>query len=279
MLHSGSVEQIIVLLENIEESKNNALMKEMIPLLEHPSPKVRLAVLNTLYYYPDHSVTKHIYPLLKDQDEQVRARAFACLLAHTRTDRVAFINDYMNNEDPAIRGAALIGLATETRGNLKMQKQFSLEQQLHDFLSFAESLPSPEEKISSIINAIRAIGFGKIRAFYPFVLEKMYDENHTIAQAACRAAGNTEDVQFIKPLLYLLADETMLITAHKALAKFDQDDLIPELIEVINEKQTSSSLLVHLPALAKSMDTKSAIDFLLGLIAPHHHPELKAGSA
>lgn len=274
-LQSGSAEQIIVLLENVEESKNYALMKDMIPLLEHASPKVRLAALSTLYYYPDHSVTKHIYPLLKDPDEQVRARAFACLLAHTRFDRVRFINDYMNNEDPAIRGAALIGLATETRGNLKMQKQFNLEQRLDDYLQVAESFSSQEEKISSTINAIRAIGFGKISTFYPLILEKMYDENHTIAQAACRAAGNTEDVQFIRPLLYLLSDETMLITAHKALAKFDQDDLIPELIEVINQKQTSSSLLIHFPALAKSMDMQSAIDFLLGLIAPHHRPELK----
>jgi hypothetical protein len=73
--------------------------------------------------------------------------------------------------------------------------------------------------LSKKINVIRAIGFGKIRTFYPLLLEWMKDENHTIAQAACRAAGNTEDLQFIRPTSFFLSDETMLITVQKALAK------------------------------------------------------------
>ena len=274
-LHSGTAEQIIILLENIEESKNYLLMKDVIPLLEHESPKVRLTALSTLYYYPDHSITKDIVPLLKDPNEQVRARAFACLLSHTRFDRVRFINDYMHHEDPSIRGAALVGLATETRDNLKMQKQFSLEQRLRDYLSFADDLQHPEAEVSKKINVIRAIGFGKIKTFYPLLLEWMKDENHTIAQAACRAAGNTGDLQFIRPLLFFLSNETMLITVQKALAKFNQDDLITALKEVIHEKQISFSQLIHLPALSKSMDVLPAIDFLMELLSAHHHPELK----
>jgi AAA family ATP:ADP antiporter len=274
-LQSGTVEQILVLLEGVEESRDITLMKDVIPLLRHDSPKVRLAALSTLYYHTDHSITQYIAPRLKDPDDQVRARAFACLLAHTRQNRVSFINDYLKDPDPAISGAALVGLATETRDNPKMQHQFNLEHRVRARLHAADLTNDEEERVAAKITVVRAIGFGKITSFYPLLLDMMHDNNPSIARRAIMAAGNTNDLLFAKPLLALLTNDATRITAQKALGKFKSEDILPVLTEVVNDPGTSSELLLEIPVLAQTMDTQQAIDFLFSLLTQHPYPDLK----
>lgn len=274
-LRSGSTEQILHLLESLEESKDPGLMNDVIPLLSHPLPRVRHAALGTLYYHPDHNITKVIDPLLKDPHDEVRSRAFAALLAHTRTNRVQFINDYLRDEDPAIRSAALVGLATETRDNPKMQQQFNLEERLLSKLNVANHKQSPEEIEDTKILMSRAIGYGKIESFYPLLSDFMQDQNPAIARKAIIAAGNTGDLRFVKPLISHLPNEVTRSAAQKALAKFKSADILPVLAEMTNDNETPLALLLCLPALAETMDTQQAIDFLFGLLLKHHHPALK----
>lgn len=273
-LSSGSIEQILLLLENIEESKDPVLMRDVIPLLQHQSPKVRLAALSTLYYHTDHSIIRQIEPLLKDPDDDVRSRAFSCLLAHTRQNRVAFINAYLTHPDPAISGAALVGLATETVDNPKMQQQFNLQERIQSKLD--ESYHQlPEEKEDTKITIARAIGYGKISTFYPLLMEFMQDSNPAIVKQGIIAAGNTGDLRFVRILTSFLPGRTTRVSAKKALAKYKYTDLLPILIDMSNEIGMPSHLLMELPALAETMDTEQAIDFLFGFLVQHHHPAVR----
>lgn len=274
-LLNGTVDQIIRLLEGIAESKDIKLMKDVIPLLSHESPRVRAAALNTLYYHSDHSVTSSIEPLLKDPHVEVRSRAFSSLLAHTRVNRVQFINNYLDDPDPAISGAALVGLATEAQDNPKMQEQFNLEQRLRDKINEANSTANAEEAADLRITIVRAIGYGKIRAYYDYLMELMYNPHHGVAQKAIMAAGNTGDKRFIKTLIGFLTDESVHASAQKALSKFKQADLLDVLTEMTSNPETPVQLLVHLPPLAESMDTQQAVDFLFSLLVQHQHPALR----
>jgi AAA family ATP:ADP antiporter len=274
-LRSGSIDQILILLESIEESKDPILMKNVIPLLSHESSRVRLAAVSTLYYHTDHSITKLIEPLLKDPDDEVRSRAFACLLAHTRQNRVQFINDYLTDRDPAINGAALVGLATETRDNLKMQQQFHLEELLLARLNYAHHIDNAEEAEDAKIIIARATGYGKIKSFYSLLDELMHDENPAVAKQAILAAGNTGELQFINKLILFLPDESSRAAAQKSLSKYKSSDVLPILAELSNDPLTPIELLIQLPALAEAMDTQQAMDFLFGLLVHHHHPALK----
>jgi len=273
-LQTGSVEQILILLEGIEESKDAFLMKDVIPLLKHESPRVRLAALSTLYYHSDHSITRDIEPLLKDPVDDVRSRAFSALLAHTRQDRVQFINAYLTHPDPAISGAALVGLATETVDNPKMQQQFRLEQRLQEKLNDLIN-QLPEEKEDTKIILARAIGYGKIRSYYPLLMEFMQDNNPAVAKQGIIAAGNTGDIRFVRILTSFLPRRTTRISAKKALAKYKPSEILPILIDLTNEIGTPSQILMELPALAETMDTQQAIDFLFGFFVQHHHPAVK----
>lgn len=275
MLQSGSTKQMLMVLQTIEESQDQRIMPDVIPLLSNASPKVRHGALSCLYYYADHSITRLVEPMLKDPDEIVRSRAFSCLLAHTRQNRVKFINDYLDDPDSAISGAALVGLATETRDNQKMQHQFFLEERLLENISKAGNSKDPEAILTSKIIATRAIGYGKIISFYPMLNRFLKDENPAVMKQAIRAAGNTQDPVFIKTILEFLKDKVTQPSAKKALAKYKPSVLLPVLVELSTDQVTSDNLLIQLPALAESMDTQQAVDFLFGLLVQHHPSAIK----
>ncbi|HUR31401.1 MAG TPA: Npt1/Npt2 family nucleotide transporter [Saprospiraceae bacterium] len=274
-LRSGSTEQILHLLESLEESKDPGLMRDVIPLLAHPLPRIRHAALSALYYHTDHSITKEIEPLLRDPHDEVRSRAFSALLTHTRQNRVQFINDYLTDKDPAIRRAALVGLATETRDNPKMQQQFELEQRLMERLNIANTNEDPEEIEDTKIMVAKAIGYGKIESLYPLLTELMHDINPAIARKAILAAGNSGDLGFVKTLISLLMNDNTRSAVQKSLAKYKPSDILPLLAELTSDNNTPLELLLRLPALAETMDTQQAIDFLFGLLIQHHYPALK----
>ncbi len=274
-LQSGTTEQILHLLGCLEESKDASLMKDVIPLLQHPLPRVRHAALSALYYNTDHSSIKDIAPLLKDPHDEVRSRAFSALLAHTRLNRVQFIHDYLTDPDPAISGAALVGLATETRDNPQMRAQFDLENRLLKKISETNHTQNPEDIEDIRIMVSRAIGYGRIESLYPLLTEFMDDMNPAVARKAIIAAGNSGDLGFVKTLISMLTNESTRSSVQKSLAKFKSTDILPLLTDMSNSRETSDALLIHLPILAETMDTQQAIDFLFGLLVQHHNPRLK----
>jgi len=273
-LQSGSTNQIVFLLSKIEESKDPRLMQDVIPLLRHDAPAVRQAVLRCLYYHKDHTITAQIEQLLKDTDAEVRSRAFSTLLAHTRQNRANFIEGYLKDPDPAIRGAALIGLATEVRDNPEMQQAFNLEQQLIELSNQVELDMDLQDAEASKIVITRAVGYGRLSSFYPLLIRYMKDDNPEVAKQAILSAGHTQDPYFIKIVLPFLSHKSTRLTAHKALARFEAVQILPILMSISHERGMPEELLIQLPALAETMDTQEAVDFLFGLVQ-HQDPGIQ----
>jgi len=277
-LRSGSTKQILFLLDRIEEGKDHRLMQDAIPLLVHGSPKVRQAALRCLYYHTDHSITKQLEPLLKDPDEEVRSLAFSCLLAHTRQNRVNFIEDSLGHKDPAINGAALVGLATEARDNQEMQQLFNLEKRIQEKIDLTATIQDPEYEEANKVMLVRSIGYGKLEAYYPLLMDYMNDKNPVVFKRAILSAGNSQDPGFIKLLLTFLPNKSTRSSAQKALAKYEPAEILPLLVEASREKGILHEILIQLPVLAEAMDTQQAIDYLFELVQHHESSvKLKAG--
>lgn len=272
VLRNGMVDQIIIALNRIEEERDPDLMKEVIPLLSHESARVRAGALSTLYYHKDHTIINLISPLLRDPDEEVRSRAFSCLLAHTRYNRVKFINDYLTDPDPAISGAALVGLATESRGNPKMQMRFDLEQRLTNCL---EEARNEEELADAMIVVSRAIGYGRVTSFYSKLMDFMESSDPEVRKKAITAAGNTGDPRFVRTLIDYLMNDELRTAAQKALFRYKPSDILPVLQEISSDPDTPDNLMMQFPALVKHMDSQQAVDFLFGLLVHHQQPALK----
>lgn len=273
-LQTGTTKQILYLLARIEESRDARLMPDTIPLLAHESPNVRQAALRCLYYHNDHTVINVIKPLLNDPDDEVRSRAFSSLLAHTRQNRVDVINAYLQNEDPAVNGAALVGLATEACGNPDLQKMFNLTDRLQEKIEQSKKLEDPKDLQSIKIMIARTIGYGRLTEFYHFLEGYMIDPNPAIAKQAILSAGSSQAQCFIKTLLSFLPNKSTRSTAKKALGRYEPSELLPILEDVSQAAETKLDLLIQLPALAESMETQQAVDFLFTLVQ-HEDPTVK----
>jgi len=273
-LQTGSVKQILFLLSRIEETKDVRFIQNAIPLLSHMSPKVREAALRCLALYSDHTITIQIEPLLRDPHEEVRSRAFSTLLAHTRLNRVHFIDAHLNDADPAISEAALVGLASEARDNLLMQRRFNLEQRLLEKINQIGLLNDPQLEEANKIVVARTIGNGKLKTYYPLLLNYMNDESPAVVKQAIRSAGNSQDPDFVNVLLGFLTKKSTRSSAQKALAKYEPAEILPILIRVRGEKGTVQKILVRLPSIAETMDTQQAIDYLFGLVQ-HDEPAVR----
>lgn len=274
-LQHGSTDKIMQMLDSIEESKDPRLLKDVIPFLQHPEPRVRHGAVNALYYFPDHSIIYEIEPLLKDPHDLVRSRAFSAVLAHTRQNRVQLIYHYLTDPDPAISGAALVGLATETRNNPKMQSQFRLHERLLERLKAAEETRDDDMIVDARIILARAIGYGRLESFYPDLRKMIKDEHPAVMHKAIIAAGNTGDTQFVRELIFLLTNDTVQSSVFKALSKYKPAEILPVLMEINEDPATPYELLLRLPSLAETMDTRQAMDFLLALLSNHDQPTIK----
>ena len=262
VLKDGSTKQILFMLSKIEESKDVRLMPDTIPLLKHHAAEVRESALRCLYYHKDPRLVSEVEPMLKDPDSDVRSRAFSCLLAHTDEDRIRFADNYLSDKDPAIRAAALIGLATEARDNPQLQKTYNLMQRVQDTLNSTGQLRDPEEKKANTIAVIRAIGYGRIDAFYPVLLSYTGDPDPEIATQALLAIGNTQVPQHVEILLDHLEHKSTRKSARKALAKYEPSELLPLLEKFMASGHLKNEVMIQLPSLAKFMDTEQAIEFL-----------------
>lgn len=268
-LNTGSIRQILYLLNRIEEIRDAALMKDVIPLLRHESPVVRQAALRCLYYYNDHNISAQLTPLLKDDHDEVRSRAFSCLLAHTRKDRIKFIESYLIDNDPIIRGAALVGLATEARDNPEMQKFFDLESRISGIIQMASQSRDAEFIESSKILAARAIGYGKLKSNYQILLDFLKDSNPVIVKQAILAAGSTEDPSMVKVILKYLGIKSMRYTAQKSLGRFRETDILTILSEYNVKKNVSWEIKKRLPLFAERIHSQQSVEYLFSFLQDH----------
>lgn len=273
-LQKGTTKQILYLLARIEESKDARLMPDTIPLLAHESATVRQAALRCLYYSTDHTIISVIEPLLKDPDDEVRSRAFSTLLAQTRQNRVDVINAYLKDDDPAVSGAALVGLATEASDNPDMQEMFDLRNRLQEKIDQSKNLTAPKDLETIKIMIARTIGYGKLSAFYPILEDYMKDPSPTIVKQAILSAGSSQAQCFIITLLSFLPNKSTRSSARKALSRYEPAELLPILEDVSHAVETKLDLLIQLPALAETMETQQAVDYLFELVK-HEDPTVK----
>ncbi|MCF8237773.1 MAG: hypothetical protein K9I85_06430 [Saprospiraceae bacterium] len=265
VLQTGSERQLLFVLGKIEELKEIRLIPDTLPLLDHASDAVRVATLRCLYFHPDNSIKTQLTPLLHDPDAEVRYHAFTAILRHSRRDRVNLINQYLNHADPVINGAALVGLAMESRNNPEMRRLFQIEDLVVDKTHYLALLKDEDTRRLYKIMIIRAIGHGRIQGQYGLLDRFLHDEEPQVLQEVLLAMGDAEDPAFIPILIhYLPAKETREI-ARKALSQFGTA-LLPDLQAFMSSPGQPSELLRLIPSLAEGINAPQAVTFLFAMI-------------
>ncbi|MCB0692779.1 MAG: hypothetical protein H6568_11570 [Lewinellaceae bacterium] len=265
VLRTGTESQLLFVLGKIVELKEIRLIPDTLPLLGHESAAVRTATLRCLYFHPDHGILSRIEPFLQDPDAEVRYHAFTAILRHARRDRVQLIHRYLQDDDPIINGAALVGLAMESRNNPEMQRIFEIGERVADKTQYLGMISDPNIRRLYKIMIIRAIGHGRIRSQYGLLDRFLADEDPAIRQEVLLAMGLTEAPEFIPVLLDHLPGKPTRDVACKALSQYGVD-LIPHLQSRLDDQSISREQGVFLPVLFEDIHSPRAVSFLFEMV-------------
>jgi HEAT repeat protein len=156
----------------------------------------------------------------------------------------------------------LVGLATEARDNPEMQKYFNLTGRIYDIIQLAKQSRNAEFIESSKILVARAIGYGRLESNYDTLMDLLKDSNPVIIKQAILAAGSTEDPVMIKIILKYLGIKSMRYTAHKALNRFKDTDILPILGDFGIKKNIPWEIIKRLPAFAERVHSQQSVDYL-----------------
>lgn len=262
-IRQGNESQLRFLLQKVAETRDQRLIPEALPHLEHPSPNIRLLALQCLYHADNHACLPRIQSLLRDTDPEVRYQAFATMLAHIRQDRIRTINTYLAHPDPVISTAALVGLAAETRNNPEMRRLYDLDQLIRDRLEQAERHPA---QLADRGHIAHAIGYGQIQAFYPQLETWMEAPDETLAANALHGAAKSEDPRLIPAMTRALIPRRSREAATRALLSFPFPTLLHALRALVSDPETPLAVLLQLPPLLAEAGHARSTELLVSLL-------------
>lgn len=265
VLESGDEAQIIFVLGKVREIQDKRLFGHIRSLLHHSSPAVRAEALKSLYYYKNDPLIEEVEPMVQDDDENVKIGAFEYLLEHSNEDRYLRMERYLRDEDYRVSGAALVGLAKETRDNAAMKQRFGLEQRLYERLEEIAGEDDPEKFHVMRVDLLKAIGHSGFTKLFFVIESAFHDPDPEVVMAAIAAAGNTLHLSFLPPLLDLLPSDRYFEAAREALLHYGVGIVRP-IDALIKQGSLRKEVVRCIPAVLERVDNQAAVDFMLDLL-------------
>ncbi len=265
VLESGDEGQIIFVLGKVREIQDKKLFGHIRSLLHHPSAAVRAEALKSLYHYKNDPLIEEVEPMIQDEDENVKIGAFEYLLEHSHEDRYLRMERYLREEDYHVSGAALVGLAKETRDNPGMKARFSLDQRLYERLEAIAQEDDPEKFHVMRSDLLKAIGYAGSPKLLFVIESAFHDRDPEVVTTAIEAAGNSLHLSFLPPLLEMLPDEQHFAHAREALLHFGHG-IIEPVNTLIKQPSMRVEVIRLVPSVLERIDSQSAVDCMLDLL-------------
>ncbi|MBI3243060.1 MAG: MFS transporter [Chloroflexi bacterium] len=225
------------------------------PLLQHPSPAVRIKAAQHLGRPGNDEYAHAISTLLLNTDDQdVRAAAIESLYTimvdpDTGSATVSYIAPFLNDPYPRIKSTAIVGL-------LKYGDPYSANKAAAELKRLAAS----EDKTAKQ-EAARVIGLSTSTAELQALLVPLFDDdNLEVRLSAIRAASALNNRDLLPHLLRKLNDKSTTAAAVEALAKY-RDEIESDLSAVLDG--STSEAASQVPRVLQERRTRSAAEALL----------------
>ena len=266
VLEKGSDRQKMFVLKKIEELKDVRFASQVLPLLDSDKTEIKIEALRCMYFMPmifdEQMLLKH----LKDKNIEARQLTFDILLRYSTEGRVKFIQRFLQNDDPLVSSAALVGLSVEARDNAEMKRVFQLNNLIRDKIDYLKIIQDQEESVVYKSMILRSIGQGNVEEFYPFIVTCIKErESRSIVVEAIKAAGNTINGQFIPLLLSMLKEAGYREASCMALANYGPA-VFNDLERSIDDPSIQIEIKKNIPAVAEYINSPESIEFLLRLL-------------
>ncbi len=265
VLEHGNTNQILYLLRQLREVKDNRLFESVAQLLDHPVAELRAEALLVLQDYHKNLIPDRVKELTQDPSQQVKIRAFEYLIEHEPEDKLALMVNYLQDADYRIQGAALVCIARETSDNAILRDLFQVNFRIGEALADLNKIADPAELRSNKISIAKAIGYAHLPKLYPYLLAFMEDEDPEVAKHALVAAGSSLSPEFVGVLAGYLGHDALSESARQGLLKYGSES-VPFLANYAAKSGTPIESIRAFPAVLKEINSQEAVDLLFELL-------------
>jgi ATP/ADP translocase/HEAT repeat protein len=245
------------------------LTAEVVRLLSHKDPDIRVRVLEILKQGSSIGASEHIHALFADPDDEVKAAAVRSFCAIVGEPALRVVKDMLHSPAPQVRGAAVASLI----------KHGGLEGILLSAEHLKEMQTSPEESVRyAAAHVLKDIG---VRNFYQPVLELLRDSSVRVQNAAVAAAGAMHSPELIPALVYKLGQRDTARAAALALASYGEP-VVDVLGKVLAQDREEPTLRRNVPRILERIGTARCLDVLmqnLGVADPDTRRETARAAA
>lgn len=245
--HPGEVVYCLNMLESVE---HNALREFLVERLDHPSPEVRLFVLERLQDLRIGEALPEIRGCLEREDSpKVKAAALEAFCSLGEFGDIDHMSSYIDDPDPLVSRGAIVGfLRSGGVGQILVAGRRLLEME-------HASDPSERQSAAEVLGRVGSSGF------YSPLLTLLEDESPQVRIAALGAAGRVSHPKLWPLALDNLASSDCHREAASALAE-GGDGVVPLLRSAFAQEGQSAEMLVRIARTCGKIGTPSAIDML-----------------
>ncbi len=264
ILNSKVESEILALFERLKDYKIKPLKHTIIRLLDHPSNRVKAAVIEQLYVYDKGTAAEKVKNLLKVKDDQLVYNALEYLIQHTNGVREATFSSYLDSENDYIANAALLCLAKESLNNNKLAAKYHLVSRIESKVE-TYKIPEVDHRKEEIAELLITIGYSGIPEFYSFISDYFDHRDPYITKHAIKAAGLTADARFIDTLIHFLIEKEFRKNATKALKNYGQE-IVRTLFQLDKSESLPERARRFIPKVIEKIKTQTSVKFLIRLL-------------
>jgi AAA family ATP:ADP antiporter len=262
VLQGKDNQKILSTLLMIKEIQNDRLIPGLEKLLKHRSQSIRLEVLRNLYFYRSRDFSDLIKDLINDNNQDIKTEAIHYLYQHTPIKKNELLLGFIISEDRAIRLAALLCAARESRNNPRLKQLFHVREHIEKIMKALPEIADPDESKFIKSNCAKVIGAANIPELFPYLHILLNDSSRDVVNVALVNAGQSLQKEFIPFIIRVLAKKEYQDSAIEAL-KFFNSQIIDELDSYLGNSFVDRNIRIQIPKVLANIYLQRSVDILI----------------
>jgi len=200
-------------LEQLEEGSMPVPVEALLCLLDHPAAAVREHALRVFRVREVEGVANAVAETLRDPDPDVQVEAARYLYCQQTDSHVERLRQGLTHDDPKVQSAT-VGLIAEEGDPTEYEL---VDESLLRRLVALDGA----DRADTRVQVARILGVLDRPYRNELLRRLLHDEETRVVQAALKAAGQTNDRSFVRPLVEALGKDALERPAQQALASFN----------------------------------------------------------
>ena len=254
VLDSPDERQVLYALSLLEDAGPAVWFAQALPLLQHPSPRVRALALERLAAEPKSELAEAVRQRLQDSDLEVRAEAIHYLCRLEGAAPEAVVGEFLRHPDYAVVAAAVRAVSKH-----QWKAEGLIEQR---FIERALNEEGPQRE------AARAAAAGALGLVAPnspllsYLIPLLQDDSLEVSRHAIRSSGKLQSREALPQLVPRLADSRLRHEVRQALVQYG-DRIVETLGHTLHDPEESLRVRANIPKVLSEMNSQEAVDALI----------------